>query len=103
MNITRVRLPVDSVFQADDPWHNIDVFAPGQQGTFQPMETRRPTMTDRQLYFCAMFQVAIVCAFFAILFAMKSYFAFVERAAYLEGRYGLDHATAMMYAEQEVR
>ena len=35
---SRVGLPVGSVFQADDVWHNIDVFAPGQQGTFQPME-----------------------------------------------------------------
>lgn len=60
-------------------------------------------MTDRQFYFYAALQVAIVCAFFAILFAMKSYFAVAERAAYLEGRHGLDHATAMMYAAQEVR
>lgn len=35
---SRVGLPVGSVFQADDVWHNIDVFAPGQTGVFQPLE-----------------------------------------------------------------
>ncbi len=35
---SRVGLPVGAVFQADDVWHNIDVFAPGQTGTFQPLE-----------------------------------------------------------------
>ncbi len=35
---SRVGLPVGSLFQADDVWHNIDVFAPGQTGTFQPLE-----------------------------------------------------------------
>jgi len=35
---SRVGLPVGSLFQADDVWHNIDVFAPGQSGTFQPLE-----------------------------------------------------------------
>lgn len=35
---SRVGLPVGALFQADDVWHNIDVFAPGQTGTFQPLE-----------------------------------------------------------------
>lgn len=35
---SRVGLPVGAVFQADDVWHNVDVFAPDQQGTFQPLE-----------------------------------------------------------------
>ena len=35
---SRVGLPVGSLFQADDVWHNVDVFAPGQSGTFQPLE-----------------------------------------------------------------
>ena len=35
---SRVGLPVGAVYQADDVWHNIDVFAPGQKGVFQPLE-----------------------------------------------------------------
>lgn len=34
---------------------------------------------------------------------MKARQPVVERAAYLEGRYGLDHATAMVYAVKEAR
>ena len=35
---SRVGLPVGALYQADDVWPNIDVFAPGQTGTFQPLE-----------------------------------------------------------------
>jgi len=35
---SRVGLKVGQVFQADDVWHNIDVFAPYISGKFQPLE-----------------------------------------------------------------
>lgn len=35
---SRVGLPVGAVYQADDVWHNVDVFAPGVKGVFQPLE-----------------------------------------------------------------
>lgn len=31
-------LPVGSIYQADDVWHNIMVYAPGSKGLFQPLE-----------------------------------------------------------------
>ena len=42
--------------------------------------------------------LALTALFFAWLGWMKARQPVVERAAYLEGRYGLDHATAMEYA-----
>ena len=35
---SRVGLEVGQVYQADDVWHNIDVYAAGIKGTFQPLE-----------------------------------------------------------------
>lgn len=35
---SRVGLPVGAVYQADDVWHNIDVFQPGVKGVFNPLE-----------------------------------------------------------------
>lgn len=35
---SRVGLEPGMVYQADDVWHNIDVFAPGVKGIFQPLE-----------------------------------------------------------------
>lgn len=35
---SRQGLPVGAIYEADDVWHNIDVFAPGIKGTFQPLE-----------------------------------------------------------------
>lgn len=35
---SREGLAVGAVYQADDVWHNVDVFAPGLKGTFQPLE-----------------------------------------------------------------
>lgn len=35
---SRVGLPVGAVYQADDVWHNVDVYAPGVKGIFQPLE-----------------------------------------------------------------
>ena len=35
---SRVGLHPGEVYQSDDVWHNIDVYAPGVKGTFQPLE-----------------------------------------------------------------
>ncbi len=35
---TGKNLPVGAIYQADDVWHNINVFAPGVKGLFQPLE-----------------------------------------------------------------
>ena len=35
---TRVGLHPGEVYQSDDVWHNIDVYAPGIKGVFQPLE-----------------------------------------------------------------
>ncbi len=35
---SRVGLHPGEVYQSDDVWHNIDVYAPGIQGVFQPLE-----------------------------------------------------------------
>lgn len=35
---SRAGLPVGAVYQADDVWHNIDVFQPGLKGVFNPLE-----------------------------------------------------------------
>ena len=35
---SRVGLPCGSVYMSDDVWHNINVYAQGIQGTFQPLE-----------------------------------------------------------------
>lgn len=35
---SRVGLHPGEVYQSDDVWHNIDVFAPGLKGVFQPLE-----------------------------------------------------------------
>jgi len=47
----------------------------------------------------------IVAALIALFVVMANAFhrPVRERAAYLEGRWGVDHATAMAYAESEVR
>ena len=42
--------------------------------------------------------MALTAIYFCWLGWMKARQPVVERAAYLEGRYGLDHATAMEYA-----
>lgn len=43
--------------------------------------------------------LALTALYFCWLGWMKARQPVVERAAYLEGRYGLDHATAMVYAK----
>ena len=42
--------------------------------------------------------LALTALYFCWLGWMKARQPVVERAAYLEGRYGLDHETAMVYA-----
>ena len=42
--------------------------------------------------------LALTALYFCWLGWMKARQPDLERAAYLEGRYGLDHATAMVYA-----
>ena len=43
--------------------------------------------------------LALTALYLCWLGWMKARQPVVERAAYLEGRYGLDHATAMIYAK----
>ena len=43
--------------------------------------------------------LALTALYFCWLGWMKARQPDLERAAYLEGRYGLDHATAMVYAK----
>ena len=43
--------------------------------------------------------LALTALYFCWLGWMKARQPVVERAAYLEGRWGLDHATAMVYAK----
>lgn len=43
--------------------------------------------------------LALTAAYFGWLAWMKARQPVIERAAYLEGRFGLDHATAMVYAK----
>ena len=43
--------------------------------------------------------LALTALFFGWLAWMKARQPVIERAAYLEGRFGLDHATAMVYAK----
>ena len=43
--------------------------------------------------------LALTALYFCWLGWMKARQPVVERAAYLEGRYGLDHDTAMVYAK----
>ena len=43
---SRVGLHPGEVYQSDDVWHNIDVYAPGIKGIFQPLGSR-PTMSRR--------------------------------------------------------
>ena len=47
--------------------------------------------------------LALTALYFCWLGWMKARQPVVERTAYLEGRYGLDHATAMVYAVKEAR
>ena len=42
--------------------------------------------------------LVLTAVYFCWLGWMKARQPYLERAAYLEGRYGLDHATAMVYA-----
>lgn len=60
-------------------------------------------MTDRQFFFQVGFHLFALVAAFSIFFAIRAAQPVLERAAYLEGRHGLDRATAMIYAAQEVR
>lgn len=60
-------------------------------------------MTDRQFYFNVGLHVFALVAAFAVYFAIHAAQPILERAAYLEGRHGLDRSTALRYALAEVR
>ena len=60
-------------------------------------------MTDRQFYFQVGLHLFALVVAFAVYFAIYAAQPILERAAYLEGRYDLDHSTALRYALAEVR
>lgn len=45
--------------------------------------------------------ILLTVAYFAFLGWLRARQPLLERAAYLEGRYGLDHSTAMEFARKE--
>ena len=46
-------------------------------------------------------ECALAAAFFAVAGVARWYQPYAERAAYLEGRFGLDHGTALRFALSE--
>ena len=60
---------------------------------------RKMLLREERVYNTAIIvMLALTALYFCWLGWMKARQPVVERAAYLEGRYGLDHATAMVYA-----
>ena len=63
-------------------------------------EVREMRRREERIYNTAIIvMLALTALYFCWLGWMKARQPVVERAAYLEGRYGLDHATAMVYAK----
>ena len=62
-------------------------------------EVRKMRRREDRVYNTAIIvMLALTALYFCWLGWMKARQPVVERAAYLEGRYGHDHATAMVYA-----
>ena len=62
-------------------------------------EVRKMRLREERVYNTAIIvMLALTALYFCWLGWMKARQPDLERAAYLEGRYGLDHATAMVYA-----
>ena len=62
-------------------------------------EVRKMRRREERVYNTAIIvMLTLTALYFCWLGWMKARQPVVERAAYLEGRYGLDHATAMVYA-----
>ena len=62
-------------------------------------EGRKMRRREERVYNTAIIvMLALTALYFCWLGWMKARQPDLERAAYLEGRYGLDHATAMVYA-----
>ena len=62
-------------------------------------EVRGMRRREERVYNTAIIvMLALTALYFCWLGWMKARQPDLERAAYLEGRYGLDHATAMVYA-----
>ena len=60
---------------------------------------RKMRLREERVYNMAIIvMLALTALYFCWLGWMKARQPDLERAAYLEGRYGLDHATAMVYA-----
>ena len=60
---------------------------------------RKMRLREERVYNTAIIvMLALTALYFCWLGWMKARQPDLERAAYLEGRYGLDHATAMVYA-----
>lgn len=63
-------------------------------------EVREMRRREERVYNTAIIvMLALTALYFCWLGWMKARQPVVERAAYLEGRFGLDHATAMVYAK----
>jgi len=60
-------------------------------------------MTNRQFIFEVSLRVFLAAAFFATMFHLHRRGNMLQQAAYFEGRYGLDHDTAVRLAASEVR
>ena len=62
-------------------------------------EVRKMRLREERVYNTAIIvMLALTALYFCWLGWMKARQPDLERAAYLEGRYGLDHDTAMVYA-----
>ena len=62
-------------------------------------EVRKMRRREERVYNTAIIVIlALTAIYFCWLGWMKARQPDLERAAYLEGRYGLDHATAMVYS-----
>ena len=62
-------------------------------------EGRKMRRREERVYNTAIIvMLALTALYYCWLGWMKARQPIVERAAYLEGRWGLDHATAMVYA-----
>ena len=60
---------------------------------------RKMRLREERVYNTAIIvMLALTALYFCWLGWMKARQPYLERAAYLEGRYGLDHETAMVYA-----
>lgn len=67
-------------------------------------EVREMRRREERVYNTAIIvMLALTALYFCWLGWMKARQPVVERAAYLEGRFGLDHATAMVYAKDYYR